>query len=76
VFDELIDYPVYKEHEIKALHEFLLASPHVAAAVVGKDGRPPDGPALRFYMVRPRGTGQHGDGVSALMPVCVWYSMI
>jgi hypothetical protein len=48
-FDELIAYPDYKDHEMKALHEFLLANPHVEGAVVGQDGRPYDGPELRFY---------------------------
>jgi len=48
-FDELIDYPGYESHEIKALHETLSSRPEIVCAVVGVDGRPDLGPPLRFY---------------------------
>ena len=49
-FDELIDYPTYEEHEIKALYEFLRANKDfLECIVVGSDQRKDFGTSLRFY---------------------------
>lgn len=49
-FDELIDYPTYQQHEIKALYEFLKDSnDFLECVVIGKDGRDDIGEPLRFY---------------------------
>ena len=49
-FDELIDYPTYEDHEIKALFEFLKENKDwIECVVLGADGREDTGEKLRFY---------------------------
>ena len=49
-FDELIDYPTYEDHEIKALYEFLNENKDwLECVVIGADGREDTGTKLRFY---------------------------
>ena len=49
-FDELIDYPTYQNHEIKALYEFLDENKDwLECVVIGADGREDTGAKLRFY---------------------------
>ena len=48
-FDELIDYPTYEDHEIKALFEFLKTNDWIECVVMGADGRKDTGEKLRFY---------------------------
>ena len=49
-FDELIDYPTYEDHEIKALYEFLNENKDwLECVVIGADEREDTGTKLRFY---------------------------
>lgn len=38
VFDELINYPTYELHEMKALHEFLIENPTIKVEMIGGRG--------------------------------------
>jgi hypothetical protein len=53
VFDELVNYPGYEEHELKALFELCVANPERRLLVVGMVGSPSDGQheqaVLRMY---------------------------
>ena len=52
VFDELLNYPSYEEHEMKALHEFTVANPEKKLQVIGMIGVPGNGSqqaAIRIF---------------------------